>query len=78
MDIREAVKFWSKTLGIPENQFRKPYIKKTNREGTTYKSFGHGTCRLYAGSVSLSEKIAMTIKEISDRYGAKSEIFWYN
>lgn len=78
MNIKESVKFWSETLGIPENQFRKPYVKKTNREGMTYKSFGHGTCRLYAGSVPLSEKIAMTIKAISDKYGAKSEAFWYN
>lgn len=78
MSIVESIKFWSDILDIPKSQFRKPYIKKTTREGMTYKSFGHGTCKLYAGSVPLSEKIAMTIKSISDRYGAKSEIFWYN
>lgn len=78
MSIVESIKFWSGILDIPKSQFRKPYIKKTTREGMTYKSFGHGTCKLYAGSVSLSEKIAMTIKSISDKYGAKSEIFWYN
>lgn len=78
MSIVESIEFWSDILDIPKSQFRKPYIKKTTREGMTYKSFGHGTCKLYAGSVSLSEKIAMTIKSISDRYGAKSESFWYN
>lgn len=78
MDIGEAVNFWSNSLDIPKNQFIKPYIKKTNREGLTYKSYGHGTCRLYVGNTQLSEKIAMSIKTISDKYGAKSEIFWYN
>ncbi len=78
MDIEESIDFWSKTLNIPPSQFRKPYIKKSNREGLTYKSFGYGTCRLYTCSVLLSEKIAMSIKAISDKYGAKSEIFWYN
>lgn len=78
MNIEESVQFWSKTLKIPKEQFRKPYIKKSNKEGMTYKSFGHGTCRLYAGSVKLSEKIAMSIKAISDYYGEKSEVFWYN
>lgn len=78
MNIEEAISFWSTILDIPKNQFRKPYIKKTNREGLTYKSFGHGTCRLYAGGVGLSEKIAMSIKAISDYYGIKNDLFWYN
>lgn len=78
MNIDETISFWSTVLDIPKNQFRKPYIKKTNREGLTYKSFGHGTCRLYAGGVGLSEKIAMSIKAISDYYGVKNDLFWYN
>lgn len=78
MNANEAIIFWSKILDIPNIQFLKPYIKTTNREGLTYKSFGHGTCRLYFSSTLLSEKIAMSIKVISDKYGAKSEVFWYN
>lgn len=78
MDIKRETNFWSETLDIPKNQFKPAYIKKTTREGLTYKSFGHGTCNLICFSVTLSEKIAMTIKAISDKYGAKSEIFWYN
>lgn len=78
MSIDELTNFWSNILDIPKIQFNKPYIKKTNREGLTYKSFGHGTCKLYAGSVLLSEKIAMSIKAISDKYGAKDNLFWYN
>lgn len=78
MNIREAINFWSETLGIVKTQFNKPYIKKTNRAGLTYKSFGHGTCKLYFGSTLLSEKIAMSVKVISDQYGAKNDLFWYN
>lgn len=78
MDIEESIHFWSEILDINQEQFRKPYIKKSNREDLTYKSFGHGTCRLHVGNVEASEKIAMSIKAISDYYGAKNELFWYN
>ena len=78
MDIEESINYWSIMLGLPREQFNKPYIKNSNREGLTYKSFGHGTCNLYHGSVPLSDKIAMSIKAISDKYGVKSDIFWYN
>jgi hypothetical protein len=78
MNVQESIVFWSKSLNIPANQFYKPYIKKTNREGLTYKTFGYGTCKIVYCSVELSEKIAMSIKAISDNYGAKTEAFWYN
>lgn len=78
MNILESINYWAKELDLPRDQFRKPYIKKSNKEGLTYKSFGHGTCRLYAGNTSLSEKVAMSIKAVSDQYGSKSDIFWYN
>lgn len=78
MDANEVIKFWSDKLNIPKEQFAKPYVKKTNRAGLSYKSFGYGTCRLYAGNTILSEKIAMSIKAISEYYGEKSELFWYN
>lgn len=78
MNIEETINFWSTSLNIPKEQFYKPYIKKTNREGLTYKSFGHGTCKIIYSSVDLSEKIAMSIKAISEFYGEKSDLFWYN
>lgn len=78
MNIEESMNYWSNLLGIPQGQFFTPYVKKTNREGLTYKSFGHGTCKLYHGSVELSERIAMSIKAIAEYYGAKNELFWYN
>ncbi len=78
INVEEAIKFWSIILDIPRDQFRKPYIKKTNREGLTYKSYGYEICRLYAGSVGLSEEVVMSIKAISDHYGVKNDLFWYN
>lgn len=78
MDIKKEIDFWSKKLIIPKSQFRNPYIKNSTRDGLTYKSFGHGTCNLVVSSVELSEKIAMSIKAISDYYGEKNDIFWYN
>lgn len=78
MDIGEEIAFWSNTLRIPREQFTPPYIKKTTREGLSYKSFGHGTCNLICCDTGLSEKIAMSIKAIAGHYGANSELFWYN
>ncbi|MDO8570012.1 MAG: hypothetical protein Q7R97_00310 [Candidatus Daviesbacteria bacterium] len=78
MDIEKEIDFWSRTLVIPKTQFNKPYIKKTNREDLTYKGYGHGTCNLRCGTVVLSEKIAMSIKAISNCYGLKNDLFWYN
>lgn len=78
MDQEKEIAFWSQTLGIPGNQFKSPYIKKTTREGIIYKSFGHGTCNVMYFSVPLSERIAMAIKAISEFYGVGSSLFWYN
>lgn len=78
MDQNLEKTFWSQALDVSESQFKSSYIKKTTREGITYKSFGHGTCNLMCFSVPLSEKIAMSIKAISEFYGAKSDKFWYN
>lgn len=78
MDIQEETVFWSLALDIPIEQFKPPYIKKTTREGLSYKGFGHGTCNLICFDAALAEEIAMSIKAISEFYGAKSDLFWYN
>lgn len=78
MDIQQETEFWAQTLGIPQEQFKTPYIKKSTREGLTYKGFGHGTCNLICLDSALAEKIAMSIKAICECYGAKSDLFWYN
>lgn len=78
MDNQVEMEFWSQTLGIPKEQFKTPYIKKSTREGLSYKGFGHGTCNLICLDSALAEKIAMSIKAIAGYYGAKSDLFWYN
>jgi transposase-like protein len=78
MNVAEELEFWSEILDLPTSQFKPTYMKVTNRSGLTYKSFGHGTCNIYFSSVLISDQIAMSIKAISDRYGAKTDLFWYN
>ena len=70
MNIEKEQKFWSKELGLPLGQFRKPYIKKAsvaalNRKG----AFGHGTCSLVLNDVLLKERIMAGIKAVADYYG---------
>ncbi len=78
MNIQEETDFWSKMSGIPVEQFNKPYIKKTTRQGLSYKSFGHGTCNLVCCDSALAEKIAMSIKAVAEYCGAENDKFWYN
>ncbi len=47
MDLEKETKYWSSYLKIPQNRFRKPYIKNSRFCDITYKSgFGHGTCNV--------------------------------
>lgn len=78
MDVNGEISFWSKYLKIPEVQFYKPYIKNSNKEGVTYKGFGHGTCKIRLCSIAMGERVAMSIKAITNICGATDEIFWYN
>jgi len=69
MNIKKEIKFWSEKLNLPTNQFKNPYVKKTNFSSINYKrSFGHGTCNATLGDARLSERILMAIKSISDKY----------
>lgn len=67
MDVKKEMKYWSKELKMPLNQFAKPYIKKSSRVNIAHKSFGHGTCGLRISSILQKEKIMMAIKAISDQ-----------
>lgn len=78
MDVAKETEFWSKALIIPLEQFKPSYIKKSTREGLSYKGFGHGTCNLICLDSALADRIAMSIKAISEFYGEKSDVFWYN
>jgi transposase-like protein len=69
MDAEKEKKYWSKTLNIPDQQFTKPYIKKTLLKDINHKGgFGHGTCNVKIGDARLTEQILMAIKVISDKY----------
>lgn len=69
MDIKKELQFWTTILGIPYEQFTKPYIKKSFSKRINHKGgFGHGTCNVGIGDARLSERIIMTIKAIGDRY----------
>jgi len=69
MDVKEEIKFWSKTLNIPFDQFTRSYVKKTSSIRINHKGeFGHGTCNIRIGNARLSEKILMALKAISDKY----------
>jgi len=69
MNIQKEIQFWSKNLKTPQNQFNKPYIKKSSSETINHKgAFGHGTCNVGLGDARLSEKVLMAIKAITDKY----------
>lgn len=68
MDIYAEIRFWSQALHISQKQFIKPYIKKTTLKSLVHKGFGHGTCDVTFGDVTLREKIMMGIQSVSDYY----------
>jgi len=69
MDVEKEIQFWSATLGVPREQFTKPYIKESSLGDINHKGgFGHGTCNVRVGDARLSEKNLMALKAISDHY----------
>lgn len=67
MLIKKEINFWAEELTIPKNQFRKPYIKKSNRESITYKTkFHHGTCNAIIADVNVAQKVFANLKIIED------------
>lgn len=65
MNIEKQINFWSKSLSLPKNQFRKPYIKKNTTNGISYMGqFGQGTCTVLYEDVNLYHKTLMYLKFI--------------
>lgn len=62
MNIGEKLKYWCSYLDIKESQFGKPYVKKSTLLSLDFKSFRHGTCRLYYGDVKIKNRILSLIK----------------
>lgn len=67
MNIERQIKFWSKELSLPENQFRKPHIKKNTSENLSYKGqFGQGTCTVLYEDVKLHYLTMMYLKFVQE------------
>lgn len=66
MDVKKETQFWSNTLGLKSEAFRKPYIKLSTRtKVNSYKGrFSHGTCNLYVGSRDAYEEVMLGLKYI--------------
>lgn len=69
MDVNSEIKYWSKNLCFPVEQFKKSYIKNTLLKDINYKGgYGHGTCNLRVGNARLSEKVHMAMKAIAEKF----------
>lgn len=69
MDAKKEINFWSKSLAISISQFRKPYIKDSNRSSITYKNgFGHGTCNVNLGSANIARKVLIGLQVLKDYF----------
>jgi hypothetical protein len=72
MDVKQEMRYWSKTLDLPLSSFRKPYIKTSNRSGLSYpQKFTHGTCNLIYGNRDVSEYVAMALDYIRNKFATE-------
>ena len=69
MKANKEMHFWSSLLKIPAQQFKRPYIKQSNRQALTYKKgFGHGTCNVLLNNAKLSKRVLMSLRAMRDHY----------
>lgn len=67
MDIEKTKKWWSDKLQIPLEQFRKPYIKKTQQSNAVYKGyFKQGTCSIIYEDVMFLNYVLMGLKYLAE------------
>lgn len=72
MDIRKELGYWSQEIKVPVSQFSPSYIKKTSSKRINHRGgFGHGTCNIGINSVSLKEKVLMSIRAIANIHTIK-------
>lgn len=63
MNVEEEMLYWSKMLNLPLENFRKSYIKSSNRIGLTYKQkFIHGTCNIIYDNRDIGEYVHAAMK----------------
>ena len=69
MDIGSETNYWKKIIGVSQNQFRSPYIKKTKTHSISYgNGYNHGTCNIILGNAILSKRVLMAIKALRDHF----------
>ena len=66
MDPEKEIMFWSKELGLKKIQFRKTYIKDSNRLLNYKHQFSHGTCNLHLCSRDVCDEVMMGLKYIRE------------
>lgn len=70
MSISAENKYWSKELGLPITQFRKPYIKSSLLSGLTYRGgFKHGTCNIVFSNAKVSKRVHMGLRVLRQYFG---------
>lgn len=70
MNYEEASEYWSRLLGVPREQFIKPYIKESRMSKLTEKGlYGHGTCNLMIYNTRIKERVMMGIDVIKKQFG---------
>ncbi len=73
MNIKTELQYWSKILDLPLSSFTKPYIKKSNRIGLSYKQkFTHGTCNVLYHNRDISEYVLEALDYIRDEFTLKN------
>ncbi len=69
MDIKSELAYWSKTLGIPLSQFRKPYIKDSTQSGLSYSQrFTYGTCNVIVENRDIAERVKMSLDCVRSKF----------
>lgn len=70
MNIRRETRFWVKKLRIPENQFRKPYIKKSEKKAIWHRGgYGHGACIVIFENQVMTDYVLMGLRHFRKMYG---------
>ncbi len=64
---QKALKYWSLTLGVPEEQFQKIIVTKSVRKGTYTKKSEYGVLTIYFSNTKLRDTIMSAITELRDK-----------
>jgi transposase-like protein len=68
MDIKRETAFWINQTKLKEDQFKKPYIKRSLTSSLSYRGFGHGTCNVIVDERDISEYVLQGLKYIASQF----------